>query len=93
MRWSLPILVAAMVVFLGSTTVFILALEQGSRALVGVAIFGMVVAAALFIASIWYPRRNVDWERIEMEQRLWESGPLGRSWLRVRRRLSDMWKI
>ena len=34
-------------------------------------------------------RAAVDWDRIEAEQRLWESGPLGKAWLRLRTRVLD----
>jgi hypothetical protein len=33
----------------------------------------------------------VERRRIDAEQKLWESGPLGRTWLRIRKRLSDDW--
>ena len=93
MRWSLPLLLAALLVFLLSAGATLLALEMGSRALMVGAALGMLASMALFLLSIWRPRRRVDWERIEAEQRLWESGPLGRSWLRVRQRLSNLWKL
>lgn len=93
MRWSLPLLLAAIGAFLFGAALTLLALERGSRVLAGVAIVAMVISAALFVYSIWGGRRKVDWARIEAEQRLWESGPLGRSWLRVRRRLYSLWKI
>jgi uncharacterized membrane protein YhaH (DUF805 family) len=71
----------------------LLALEHGSRALMLAAAIGMGVAAVLFLLAAFWPDRRVDWERIQTEQRLWESGPLGRSWLRVRQRLNRTWKI
>jgi C4-dicarboxylate-specific signal transduction histidine kinase len=71
----------------------LLAIDRGSQLLAALAIVAMTAAMVLFVLSIWRPRRKVDWDRIETEQRLWESGPLGRSWLRVRRRLYDLWKI
>jgi hypothetical protein len=92
-RWSLPILFAALTAFIASAGITIVAIDRQSQLLAGVAIFGMLLASLLFVASMWYRRGKVDWRRIEAEQRLWESGPLGRSWLRVRRRLSDLWKI
>jgi hypothetical protein len=70
-----------------------LSLQIGSPALAVVAIVAMVISMILFVLSIWRPRRRVDWDRIDAEQRLWESGPLGRSWLRTRRRLYDLWKF
>ena len=93
MRWSLPLLIAAFGAFLLGATLTLFALERQSQILAGIAIVVMAVAMVLFILSIWGPRRKVDWDRIETEQRLWESGPLGRSWLRIRRRLYDLWKI
>lgn len=93
MRWSLPLLLGAVAAFLFGAGLTLVALERNSQPIAIVAIIAMAVSMALFILSIWRPRRKVDWRRIEAEQRLWESGPLGRSWLRVRRRLYDLWKI
>lgn len=93
MRWSLPLLFAAIATFLLGAMLTLVALERGSQLLAALAVVVMIGSMILFILSIWGPRRRVDWDRIEAEQRLWESGPLGRSWLRVRRRLSDLWKI
>jgi hypothetical protein len=92
-RWNLGFLYGAIALFLGGSLVTIRALEIGSRALAAVAVGAMVLSAIAFVLSVWLPRRRVDWTRVEAEQRLWESGPLGRSWLRVRRRLDDMWKL
>jgi hypothetical protein len=92
-RWNLGLLYTAITLFLVSTVGTVRALEIGSRALAIAAAVGMFLSAVAFVASIWLPRRRVDWERIEAEQRLWESGPLGRRWLRVRKRLDDMWKL
>lgn len=48
---------------------------------------GFVGALISFVGYAWLQYRTVDWERIEQEQRLWESGPLGRRWLKIRTRL------
>jgi len=93
MRWSPSFLYAALVVFLASAVAIMMSLENGSEGLAMVGGFGNVVAGVLFVLSIWRPRRKVDWERIEAEQRLWESGPLGRRWLQVRKRLYNRWKL
>lgn len=77
----------ALAVFLGSSAAILLSLERGSQLLALIGAVGNAVAGVLFVLSIWLPRRKVDWRRIEVEQRLWESGPLGRSWLELRRRL------
>lgn len=93
MKWRPWILYLALLVFVLSALGVIAALEHGSRTLALAAMVGMGVAAVLFVASVFYRPRRVDWERIAAEQRLWESGPLGRSWLRVRQRLSNLWKL
>jgi hypothetical protein len=93
MRFSSTFVYVALIVFLGSAVAIILSLESGSRGLALVGAFGNVVAGVLFVLSVWLPRRKVDWERIEAEQRLWESGPLGRKWLRVRKRIYNRWKF
>lgn len=87
MRWRPAYLYLALTVFLGSALAILASLENGSRNLALLGGFGNLVACILFVLSIWMPRRKVDWKRIEAEQRLWESGPLGRRWLRMRKRL------
>ena len=84
---------AALLAFLGGAIAFMLALERGSRLLLLIAIALVFVAMVLFLLAMWWPASHVDWERLETEQRLWESGPLGQAWLRVRQRLSKLWKI
>lgn len=93
MRWSLPLLLAAIAAFMLGAALTLLSLERGSQLLATFAIIAMLASMGLFLYSIWGRRSRVDWDRIEAEQRLWESGPLGRSWLRIRRRLYDLWKI
>jgi len=92
-RWRPWILYLALLVFLASALAVLGSLEVGSAALALAGAAGMAVSAILFAASMFVRPRRVDWRRIEAEQRLWESGPLGRSWLRVRRRLSNLWKL
>jgi hypothetical protein len=92
-RWQPWILYLALVVFLLSALAVLSSLEVQSSALAVAGALGMGVAGLLFLASIFVRPRRVDWRRIQAEQRLWESGPLGRSWLRIRRRLSNLWKL
>lgn len=53
----------------------------------------MVALASLLIAgvvgwAVWQIlSRRVDWGRVQVEQRLWESGPLGKIWLWIRKPL------
>lgn len=93
MRWRPLFLYLALIVFLASSVAILMSLENGSQVLAFGGAFGNLVAGILFVLSIWLPRRKVDWRRIEAEQQLWESGPLGRNWLRVRRRISNRWKL
>jgi hypothetical protein len=92
-RWNFALLCTAITFFLLASLGTIRALEIESRPLAIAAAGGMVISAAFWVLSIWLPRRKVDWRKIEAEQRLWESGPLGRSWLKVRRRLDNLWKL
>jgi hypothetical protein len=92
-RWSLPLLLGAIAAFLLGAVLVLLALERQAVILAAAAILSMLASMVLFVLSIWVPRARVDWDRIRAEQRLWESGPLGRSWLRTRRRLYQLWKI
>jgi hypothetical protein len=92
-RWNLALLYTAITLFLVATVGTVRALEIGSRWLAIAAAVGMLLSAVAFVLSIWLPRRRVDWEKIQTEQRLWESGPLGRRWLKVRRRLDNLWKL
>lgn len=93
MRINAFFLYLALVVFLASAAAIILSLERGSRWLALAGALGNLIAGICFALSIWLPRRKVDWKRIEAEQRLWESGPLGRRWLGVRRRIYRLWKF
>lgn len=93
MRRSSFLLYVAVLVFLGSAAAILASVERGSKTLAVGGAFGNVIAGVLFLLSVWIPRRKVDWERIEAEQRLWESGPLGRRWLKARRRIYRRWKL
>jgi protein-S-isoprenylcysteine O-methyltransferase Ste14 len=93
MRSNPGFLYLALVVFLASSMAILLSLEWKSPSLALGGAFGNVLAGVLFLLSVWLPRRKVDWDRIQAEQRLWESGPLGRKWLRVRRRIYRHWKL
>jgi hypothetical protein len=93
MPFSLPLLAAAVLFFCGSALAVLHALEIGSPWLARGAALGMLVSAALFAAAGLRAARRVDWHRVRVEQRLWESGPLGRQWLRIRQRLDRLWKL
>ena len=83
----------ALFVFLASSLGVLLSLQEESALLARLSLGGMAVASVLFLMAAILPSRHVDWKRIEAEQRLWESGRLGRTWLRIRQRISNVWKI
>jgi membrane protein YdbS with pleckstrin-like domain len=83
----------AVMIFLASTLAILAALEYAQPALAWTGAAGMAVAALLYLAAAFLPPRRVDWGRIRAEQRLWESGPLGRAWLSIRKRLSSLSKL
>ncbi len=87
MRRRSSFLYAATAVLVVSSSALLYALRHGWRWLAIGGFIGMAVAAALFLLSLFSPRRKVDWERVRAEQRLWESGPIGRAWLRIRQKL------
>jgi len=44
----------------------------------------IIAGVACLAIGAWRTWTRVDWKRIDAEQRLWESGPIGRAWLRIR---------
>ena len=88
MLWNSKRLGIAVGLLIASAVIALVAVEMDSRVLAIVAMIGMALAAVFFLLSLRKPRR-VDWDRIRTEQRLWESGPLGRRWLKIRQRVQD----
>lgn len=74
--------------FLAGAGVALVGIERGSSELALWSLVGFIGAFACFMAAGWRSVRRVDWDRVEAEQRLWESGRLGRAWLAIRKRLS-----
>jgi hypothetical protein len=67
-----------------------IALERETPGMIWLgAVAFLVVSAAAGAAAYRLRADPVDWRRILAEQRLWESGKLGRLWLRRRRRIAD----
>jgi hypothetical protein len=75
--------------FLVAAACLLLALDRQRPALLWAAVLVFLAAGTAFAAAVWLRGQRPDWRRIHAEQRLWESGPLGRAWLRIRQRLSD----
>jgi hypothetical protein len=67
-----------------------IALERETPGLIWLGAIAFLVVSAVAGAAAYRLRADsVDWRRILAEQRLWESGKLGRLWLRRRRRIAD----
>ena len=81
------------VLFLSGLTLFVVGTVAAFRFFAGEmsAQWVMLTAIGLSVVALglgaWRLNRRVDFERIAIEQRLWESGPLGRLWLRIRQTL------
>lgn len=88
MRQTDWLFVSGAVLFFAGSALELAALTQGSGHLVAIGLVGLVGAVICLGIGSWRVYSRVDWERIEAEQRLWESGPLGRTWLRIRTVLS-----
>ncbi|MGD8279250.1 MAG: hypothetical protein PVH00_14530 [Gemmatimonadota bacterium] len=82
-------LMLAGVVFFGiGATLLLTSIRAGSNAGFVAGLASIVVAVALFAIAAFRIWTRVDWQRVDAEQRLWQSGPLGRRWLRLRKLLS-----
>lgn len=87
MRLNAWWLIGGAVLFFGGAAVALLGIERGSSELAWLSLIGFFGALCCFIVGGWRSWRRVDWDRIETEQSLWESGPIGRAWLAIRKRL------
>lgn len=88
MRATDGLFLGGLLLFLAGAAVIVRALSVGGPLPLWPGIVALVAAVACLGAGAWIRYRRVDWRRIESEQRLWESGPVGRLWLRLRRRLT-----
>lgn len=87
LRVLLLLLGAVVLVLDGALALIVI---RGSRLeALPVVVGGALLGLGASLAGLRLARKGVDWERIRCEQRLWESGPLGRAWLRERQRLLD----
>lgn len=74
--------------FVAGAVIVLLAIMRATDSLVAIGVAGMLGALVCLGIGGWRVHTRVDWRRVEAEQRLWESGPLGRTWLKIRRVLS-----
>lgn len=79
--------VAGAVLFVAGAAVILVSSSQGRDNLVVIGLVGIAGSVVCFGIGAWRIHRRVDWRRVEAEQRLWESGVLGRAWLKVRQAL------
>jgi hypothetical protein len=87
-RPGIRFLTAGTILFLGGAAILLQAVEGGRETrFTAVGIVILFAAVACLGIGAWRMRNRPDWSRIQAEQRLWESGPLGRLWLRIRRAL------
>ncbi len=85
---TLALLLGLVLLPLGGVTLYMVI--DGNRT--GFLWFPVACWVGATICLIWRKRSRreaVDWDRITAEQKLWESGPLGKAWLRARRRLVE----
>ena len=85
---TLLLLLACVLVAFGLLVAYISAI-RGRMDLLWLSFTAWGVAGACGAGRWHLTRGAVDWDRIAAEQRLWESGPLGKAWLRLRTRVLD----
>jgi len=79
------ILLSGMVFFAVGATLLVKGIDSGSASAFATGLGSVIVAVALLVLAALRIWTRVDWQRVDAEQRLWESGPLGRRWLRLRK--------
>lgn len=85
MRATRALFALGLILFLAAVAAIWRVLEARATLLwPGLTLLGLSVAS--FATAAWRLHTRVDFGRIAGEQRLWESGPLGRLRLRLRRR-------
>lgn len=87
MRGTDWLFIGGVVLFVAGAAVILMSTTQGRGSLVAVGLVGIAGSVLCFGIGAWRTHRRVDWRRVEAEQRLWESGVLGRAWLRIRQAL------
>ena len=83
---NLTLLLGVTLILLGAVLV-VLAVERRVGSLTGMAIVTSLGSVASLLLAIRLTRRRRYPSETRREQRLWRSGPLGRRWLKSRRRL------
>jgi len=82
------LLLAGLVFFVAGATLLLHSIESGSASALLTGLGAVIVAVVSLAIAALRMRTRVDWQRVDAEQRLWESGPLGRRWLKLRQLLS-----
>lgn len=87
MRSSDRRLLGGLALFLAGAALISLPVRGGPRWLTGAGLAGIVAAVIVLALTAWRLNTRPDWDRIAAEQRLWQSGALGRGWLGLRQTL------
>lgn len=87
MRSSDRRLLAGLALFLAGAALIMASVSGGPRWLMWAGLAGIVAAVLVLGLTAWRLTTRPDWDRITAEQRLWESGALGRAWLKLRKTL------
>ena len=81
------LLLSGLVFFVAGATLLLHSIEAGSESALLTGLAALIVAVVSFAVAALRMWTRVDWQRVDAEQRLWESGPLGRRWLKLRQLL------
>lgn len=87
MRKTDWLFISGTVLFVAGAAVVVSSLGREAGGLLPIGLGTIVAAVLCFGIGAWRIHTRVDWQRVEAEQRLWESGVLGRTWLRIRQAL------
>lgn len=85
MRYIDSFLPAGTLVFTAGALAILRAATAGPSWLLWPGLGALLLALVAFCIAAWRAHTRLDWRRIEVEQRLWESGPVGRLWLKFRK--------
>jgi len=85
LRGNDRLLLSGLVFFVIGATLLVRAIDSGSDSAFATGVGSIIVAVALLAVAAFRIWTRVDWQRVDAEQRLWESGPLGRRWLKLRK--------
>jgi hypothetical protein len=74
--------------FLTGAGVILFGPHTGNDDVIGLGLVAIIAGSLCLGIGAWRVYTRVDWKRVEAEQRLWESGSVGRVWLQIRKTLT-----